>query len=237
MPALFAYLIAVGLLLGGGYGALTWLAAPEPVKIVAKAKPTPRPHFAEAKRETASEPSGHQPQKASPETTSPETTSPETTNPKTVGQTNQVAAGSNQPPVAPPVDGNAASKEQKETASTEQGARAEASVPAQTQVSTPAQAQQTQQNPAVSAEVSPAEIRPPTNHAQPAEAASTGRQTTAASTVPAAAAKTVKPKRPHQRLASRAEKPALALMTLRTIEFPDGHRVTQLLPYRDDDRD
>jgi hypothetical protein len=48
----------------------------------------------------------------------------------------------------------------------------------------------------------------------------------------------VKLKRPHQqRLASRSEKPALALMTLRTIEFPDGHRITQLLPYRDGDRD
>jgi hypothetical protein len=41
MPALLAYLIAVGLLLGGGYGALSWLAAPEPVKVVATAKPKP----------------------------------------------------------------------------------------------------------------------------------------------------------------------------------------------------
>src|SRR5258708_32492773 len=43
MPALFAYLIAVALLLGGGYGALNWLAAPEPIKVVAKAKPKPAP--------------------------------------------------------------------------------------------------------------------------------------------------------------------------------------------------
>src|SRR6267154_1487329 len=43
MPALFAYLLAVGLLLGGGYGALSWLAAPEPVKVVVKAKPKPPP--------------------------------------------------------------------------------------------------------------------------------------------------------------------------------------------------
>ena len=41
MRALFAYLIAVGLLLGGGYGALSWLAAPEPVKVGATAKPKP----------------------------------------------------------------------------------------------------------------------------------------------------------------------------------------------------
>ena len=39
MPALFAYLIAIGLLLGGGYGALNWLAAPEPVKVLRKVKP------------------------------------------------------------------------------------------------------------------------------------------------------------------------------------------------------
>ena len=43
MAALFAYLIAVGLLLGGGYGALSWLGTPEPVKVVAKAKPSPPP--------------------------------------------------------------------------------------------------------------------------------------------------------------------------------------------------
>jgi hypothetical protein len=208
MPSLLAYLIAVGLLLGGGYGALTWLAAPEPVKIVAKAKPTPRPHFEEANRETASEPGGQEPQKASPETTSPET----------VGQSRQISVDSSQPPVAPPAEVN--------TASTEPGARAEASGPAQVQ-----------QNSAVSAAVSPAETAPVPERTQPARATPTGDQTTVASTAPTAAEKTVKPKRLHQRLASRSVRPALALMTLRTIEFPDGHRVTQLLPYRGDDRD
>jgi hypothetical protein len=213
MPSLFADLIALGLLLGGGYGALTWLAAPEPVKVVAKARPTPRPHFDEASRETAAEPSRQEAQKASPETTSPET----------AAQSGQVAVGSSQPSVAPPSEVN--------TASTEKGAQAEVSAPTQTQVSEPAHVQQ---SPAVSAAVSPAEIAPVPERAQPAQAASTGNQAAAS----AAAAKTVKPKRPHQqRLASRSEKPALALMTLRTIEFPDGHRVTQLLPYRDGDRD
>src|ERR1700730_8330376 len=37
MPAWFAYLIALGLLFGAGYGALNWLAEP-PVKVAAKAK-------------------------------------------------------------------------------------------------------------------------------------------------------------------------------------------------------
>ena len=48
MPALFAYLIAVALLLGGGYGALNWLTTPEPVKVVATATPKPpAPHYAD----------------------------------------------------------------------------------------------------------------------------------------------------------------------------------------------
>ena len=34
MPALFGYLCALCLLLGGGYGALSWLAAPEPAHVV-----------------------------------------------------------------------------------------------------------------------------------------------------------------------------------------------------------
>ena len=45
MPALFAYMIAVGLLLGGGYGALNWLAAPEPVKVAATVKAKPPQRF------------------------------------------------------------------------------------------------------------------------------------------------------------------------------------------------
>jgi hypothetical protein len=30
---------------------------------------------------------------------------------------------------------------------------------------------------------------------------------------------------------SHSGKPALALMTMRTIEFPDGRRITRLIPY------
>jgi hypothetical protein len=36
MPALFGYILAIGIFLGGGYGMLYWLAAPEPVTITAK---------------------------------------------------------------------------------------------------------------------------------------------------------------------------------------------------------
>jgi hypothetical protein len=207
MPALFTYLIAIGLLLGGGYGALTWLAAPEPMKVVAKAKPIPRPHFDEASRET-------------------------------IGQSDQIAVGSKPPPVAPPAEAS--------TAPIAQSAQAEASVSTQTEASVTTQVRQ---NPAVNAAAANAEVASaeaerapePAQSAQaasPLQAASTGSQTTAASSAAAVAAKTVKPRRPHQqRLGSRSEKPALALMTLRTIEFPDGHRVTQLLPYRGGDPD
>jgi hypothetical protein len=46
---LFAYLLAIGLLLGSGFGALSWLAAPEPVKVTAKARPArpSPPHYPE----------------------------------------------------------------------------------------------------------------------------------------------------------------------------------------------
>jgi hypothetical protein len=42
MPALFAYLVALCLLLSGGYGALNWLSQPEQVKVAAKAHPKPK---------------------------------------------------------------------------------------------------------------------------------------------------------------------------------------------------
>jgi hypothetical protein len=205
MPALFAYLIAVGLLLGGGYGALTWLAAPEPVKVAIKAKPTPQPHFDEENRDAAFAPNGAR--KAGAET---------------ISQSDQAVAASNQPPAAPPAEAS--------TASTEQGAGAQVSAPAQVQ-----------QDTATKTEISSADVKAPAEHTSPARAASPGNretnQTTATSAVPAAATKTAKVKRPQQRLASHSERPALELMTLRTIEFPDGHRVTQLLPYRGGDRD
>jgi hypothetical protein len=41
MPALFAYLLAVCIFLGGGYGPLDWLATPEPTRVTVSAKHTP----------------------------------------------------------------------------------------------------------------------------------------------------------------------------------------------------
>ena len=191
MPALFAYLIAVGLLLGGGYGALSWLAAPEPVKVAAtaKSKPPSPPHHADN-----SEPR--------------ETTPPEPSKPVIDDKT-----GSNDKTDS--VDqflSEAAAQDTKETSS------------GQTQ---------DQPNRSAHAEMTPAGANQDAK--QPAEASSRGNQQAVSSIAPAAAAKTAK--RPHLRQASsRSEKRGLALMTLRTIEFPDGRRVSQLIPYRHDQR-
>src|SRR5580704_16140943 len=115
MPALFVYLIAVGLLLGGGYGALSWLAAPEPVKVVAaKAKPKPAPHY-EANPEAASSEASSSAGSVSALSSSARDDS------------DRAASGANeQPPSMRP---------QVNLAAGEQGAKAEVSGPAQDQQS------------------------------------------------------------------------------------------------------
>jgi len=190
MPALFAYLIALGLLLGGGYGVLSWLAAPEPVKVVAKAKSKPPspPHRAD--------------------TISGEISPPEPGKPEIADKT-----GSND---------KTASVDQVPSETASQDTKAASS--AQTQ---------DQPNRSAHAEMTPAGTSPEAK--QPAETSSSGNQQGVAPLAPAAAAKPAK--RPRLRQASRhSEKRGLALMTLRTIEFPDGHRVSQLIPYSRDER-
>ena len=60
--------------------------------------------------------------------------------------------------------------------------------------------------------------------------------TQATGSEPRAAAKTVKRPRLRQASCHHSDGRALALMTMRTIEFPDDRRVTQLLPYRSCER-
>jgi hypothetical protein len=202
MPALFAYLIAVGLLLGGGYGALSWLAAPEPVKVVAKVKPKP--------------PSPHE---ASPEASSSELGSAST------GDRDHVASDSNaQPPQSP-----------ANVAASEQGAQAEGSTPAQDQQNRSSNADASPAETGQHAKAAPAEdaMQEAKLPAQTVPPVSPNKQQTTASTAADSVAKLVK--RQHLRQA-HSQKPALALMTLRTIEFPDGRRVTQLIPYRNGER-
>jgi hypothetical protein len=190
MPVLFAYLIALGLLLGGGYGALSWLAAPEPLKVVAKAKPKPHPRY-EASAEAASA----------------------ETSPLNASDNDHATSGSNNQPSpaqARPIAAGAQGAPEISALANEGQIRA-----AHAEVTSKQEAKR-----------SASAVSPPSNP-----------QTAAAA--PIAAAKPAR--RSHARQASsHSEKPSerrrLALMTLRTIEFPDGRRVTRLIPYREADR-
>jgi hypothetical protein len=199
MPALFAYLIVVGLLLGGGYGALSWLAAPEPVKVVAKAKSKPHPRY-----------------EASTEAASLETSA------LTVGDGGRAGFGSNDHALA------AQSGPGREG---EQGGEATISDPAADLQFRSAHAEvasgEATRHIEAAAAVARQEVR------QPAPALSPPSNARTAVTKPI--------KRSHIRQASghsekSAERQALTLMTLRTIEFPDGRRVTRLIPYRGGER-
>src|SRR5947209_17009304 len=197
MPALFAYVLAVGLLLGGGYGALSWLAAPEPVKIVAKAKQQPR------STQTAS---SFEAPLAQP-------------SPAHAGETAQVHAASND---------NAQS-----SAPAAPGVMREEGVVDNVFEPTPPQ-QSVLHTEAAAAETTSS---PPQRESEllPSQGNKHAIDTASAATSNRAAAG--KPKRPHLRQAERPpEKRALALMTLRTIEFPDGRRATMLIPYRENRR-
>jgi len=199
MPALFAYIVAVGLLLGGGYGALNWLAAPEPTKLVAKAKPKPPPAY-EASSEMASR----------------------APDPAEASNTDNPAAAS--------ASDNAAST--RNAQSTPVSAEPTAGLDAQAEASSSAADRHVR---AAHAEVAVEQKPLARDSQQPARAAVMPANLPAASPAPSpAAAKAVK--RPHLRQAGRHPERAagthrLALMVLRTIEYPDGRRVSQLLPY------
>ena len=193
MPALFAYLIAVGLLLGGGYGTLSWLAAPEPVKVAVKAKPK-SPSRDEAKSDARSFEANSL-----------------AVDDSDYAASGSTAAGSNESRPSPQSGSSAVA--------TEQGAQMETS-----------ERVRDHQNLSANAEVTQAEVK------QPAEAASqavapvfSGNQQAA---VPAATVTKTSKRRAVRQASGRSEKSALAVMTLRTIEFSDGRRVTQLIPYR-----
>lgn len=220
MPALFAYLIAVGLLLGGGYGALSWLAAPEPVKLVAKAKPE-LPRRAEAKFETSSPETNSLSEKIFSGPGAPEITD----SGRAMASGSSELTSSELP--APQSISSAAATERGASVETSSSPRSQQSRSAHAEITS---AEANQPAPVVSAPVVSAQVLP----AQVLSPASSGNQQASASAAPAAKTS----KRPHLRQATggRSEKSALAPMTLRTIEFPDGRRVTQLVPYRSGER-
>jgi hypothetical protein len=226
LPALFAYLVAVGLLLGGGYGALTWLGTPEPVKVAAKVKPKPTPHY-----------------EAIPSTTTPSDPSVASSS-----ETNAPIGGASNDTAAVAID------EKPSPEPTSQPSQ-QASEEKPAKVSEPVQ---DQQNRSASAEIPSAESKTESKPESKTEAKTeakpeprrvgegfqspstprTNRPQIAASASAAGIKMTNRP-RLGQAAGSRFERAAtpdrrrLAVMTLRTIEFPDGRRVSQLIPYRD----
>lgn len=234
MPALFVYLIAVGLLLGGGYGALSWLTAPEPVKAVAMAtaKPPPARHADDSEAATA--------EARHSKANSADAGKREVASKAEIDNSGEAkaasadkAASSDQPPSASPLP----QPEPAAAASRQQAGAAQASGPAQDQQDRSAHAEMPQAAPDQEANRhagAPAEA--PARHEeekQSAQAVSPGNAQTIAPNAPAA--KTAK--RPQVRQASRrSEKRPLETMTLRTIELPDGRRISQLVPYRGGDR-
>jgi hypothetical protein len=175
MPALFAYLLAIGLLLGGGYGALTWLAAPEPLRVVTKApKQAPR------------QPAGSE---GRPDVEQPKMDSMAAND----GERATVGASRQFTPQAP-----------------------EAVAPARQAAST----EQPVEKPPADAETPPTE----TNRTS----ASVRKVSTSGHAIELARTSRSRPRSTGDRPAPRK----LRLMTLRTIEFADGRRVTWLLPYR-----
>ena len=248
MPALFAYMIAVALLLGGGYGALNWLATPEPVKVEAKAKPQPlSPHYAD---DGGVSTQANSTRANSTQASTSEATKPEAPIKPEVNAIGEVTTASNKPSVSdlpPPIPSSP--QPQQPAIAGQQAARAAESAPAQ-QPASSAHAEMpvavADQEAAHAATPAPATSQDHAASARPedekhadknqsSQAVSPGVVAPAtpqsATTIPSASAATA-PKRSHVRQASRrSEKRPLEVMTLRTIELPDGRRMTQLVPY------
>ena len=240
MPALFAYLIAVTVLLGGGYGALNWLATPEPVRVVAKATPKPPPP------DYADNTSPGPALANAPQVSPSEPSKPEAPSRPEINGTDQVNAAANDKAVSSDQRPSSSPSPQPATpvAASQQEAKAEVSDPAREHRDRPAQIEMpqaaTDQKATQPAEALPAESMQgdsaPARHEEEnrsTQAAPRGNAQNVASIAPVA--KTAKRLRVRQ--ASRGlEKRPLEVMTLRTIELPDGRRMTRLIPYRGGDR-
>ena len=206
MPALFAYLIALCFLVGGGYGALDWLAAPEPVKLAAKAG---------QKVKAPSRPTRlDDPSQANLPATAHDTVD------------SMQASSSAEMSKSAPVPVDPPSSQADPLTGVDPSWAAEA-VTASTE----------QQSFSAHAEI-------PTGETKLAETAGeaskpgSARMTTAAVAAALGETSAARPsKLPRRRLARHhPEKSKLELMTLRTIEFSDGRRMTQLIPYRGRER-
>jgi hypothetical protein len=232
---MFGYLVVVGLLLGGGYGALNWLAAPEPAKVVSKVahKPSSRSHYPEIS----------------------DVKSPESISTAITAQSNSAGPSGNEKSGSD--DRPAPASAQADTAAKEQGTPASVSAPApdpaipspNVQVS---RLRATGAREEVSDGVSVTKAKAPSTEARKPTRKMTSRdhrhdphdddveqddrhspeqrQSFAGHQYAGAATKGERDKATKSERDNPTGRP-LAVMTLRTIEFPDGRRVSQLLPY------
>ena len=202
MPAFFAYLIALSLLIGGGYGALNWLAAPEPVKTTGKARQKARLAAHEAAAAAAESRTPEVSGQAAPD--SPPTPSETNSQPETQPQAPSPTAAS--------------TKEADTYAHAAPAARTKPAVEGK-----PGVASSTTAGPANS------------------DSEQNG-QATAAATPTVKSARRVHLRQAHvhaERSAERHERSPErrgVMMILRTIEYPDGRRVSRLIPYGESER-
>lgn len=180
MPALAAYLIALCLLLGGGYGALNWLAAaPSATHVAPRAKPKSNPPAYELNSETT----------------------------HAISSANAIDVGVAEPTISKADDNRPPVSSISRPGVTEAGGAL--SGDRRVDKGDPATAQRVQ---SANGKVVANEVAPKSNRTFSTRG------------------KAVKPSHPQQ--ATRSDKRQLILMTLRTIQFPDGRQATQLIPYR-----
>ena len=177
MPALAAYLIALCLLLGGGYGALNWLAtAPTVTHVVPRVKLKSNPPAYEQHSET----------------------------PHAISSANALDVGAAEPKISE-ADDRAPVSSISRPGTTEAGGTL--SGDRRVDNGDPATAQRIQ---SANGKLVANEVAPKSNRTFSARGKAASR--------------------PQQ--AARSDKRQLVLMTLRTIQFPDGRQTTQLIPYR-----
>lgn len=212
MPALLAYLLIVGLLLGGGYGAFSWLAEPQPLQVAGRQRPKQVPE--------------RQIPLTDNQAASAVETNVESSNGNSTGTPEHPTTGlnsrqnSSDPAVFEGVEPGREVQLPREQSVRDHKAEVVRSSKGVGEKSGD-ETDSAHGNPPLPAPVQRRSAR--------LKSASLGNQAVASVNMPKHTKRSDKPHRP-------SEHRDLQIMTLRTIEFPDGRRVTQLLPYQGPDR-
>jgi hypothetical protein len=226
VPALFAYLVAVVLLLSSGYGALNWLAAPEPLKVVAKVKPKAVPRYevippiadSSDTSSTASIATGPPATDENKATVAEDATSKDTVS--VASKSEPPASGDRLAEVSGPIQDSKIRAIKAEVPAAVSGRGV----------------------PVAESKGEVSESVQPPSPPRPNIRQTSDRPRVVASADSAAGTKTTNRPRLNQ-VSKRAERSApserrsLVMMTLRTIEFADDRRATRLIPYRNAERD